>query len=397
MQLSFCLPCMEESGGELCFISHPGYDRRLSCNIFGHIWMDGNWKGWEVWRFTKIDDGECFIITSWTHDQKVLCSDGEGRVFTTENRHGSWEKWKVSSHPSRPGIRIQSVEHGRSLAFSGQDLYTMDKDDDTAWYLEPAHGNRFYISVFCHDKRLSSTAEDPFTSHNRKALEEWIIEPINSIVRHFTVRSQEHGKYLGSSKCGKLTVDESQHCWAIILSPHGGFFIQSVEHGRKLSCDDDGHPYTSDDSGGRETWRLEPIMPGTISGQQIWSFVGIGAAAVVSAVVMPFAVNGIVRSKGFRRVGIAAGSAAAGMMSAEAIASGGAVAAGGTVATLQSIGAAGLGAAGASAAAAAGVVAGGLSSFGAAAASGGLDNNQEGIKLEDPENHFPLCSWRMWG
>ena len=105
--------------------------------------MDGKWKGWEVWRFIKDDSGD-FIITSWTHDQKVLCSDGDGRVYTTENKEGSWEKWRISLNGH--GVRIQSVEHGRSLAFSGQDLYTMDKDEDTSWHLQPAHRNQFFLS-----------------------------------------------------------------------------------------------------------------------------------------------------------------------------------------------------------------------------------------------------------
>ena len=59
-----------------------------------------------------------------------------------------------------------------------------------------------------------------------------------------------------------------------------------------------------------------------------------GTAAYVG---VPLAVNAI----GFTAEGIAAGSTAAGMMSAAAIAEGGGVAAGGTVATLQSIGATG--------------------------------------------------------
>ena len=56
MQIFSCLPCMEESGNELCFISHPVYDRRLRCDVFGQVGMDSNWKGWEVWRFVKNDD-----------------------------------------------------------------------------------------------------------------------------------------------------------------------------------------------------------------------------------------------------------------------------------------------------------------------------------------------------
>ncbi|XP_060114155.1 interferon alpha-inducible protein 27-like protein 2A [Heteronotia binoei] len=68
--------------------------------------------------------------------------------------------------------------------------------------------------------------------------------------------------------------------------------------------------------------------------------IGLGAAAglVIATVGIPVAVGVL----GFTGAGIAAGSAAAKMMSAAAIANGGGVAAGSAVATLQSIGAAGL-------------------------------------------------------
>ncbi len=116
----------------------------------------------------KIDDKEAFIIISWTHNQRVLCSSNEGRVFTTENKEGDWEKWKVSLHPTRHGIMIQSVIHGRFLAFSSKDLYTIVKDEDTAWHLKPANLNRFFISSKSHDKRISSSNEIVCTHNNRK-------------------------------------------------------------------------------------------------------------------------------------------------------------------------------------------------------------------------------------
>jgi len=68
--------------------------------------------------------------------------------------------------------------------------------------------------------------------------------------------------------------------------------------------------------------------------------VGCTSAAVVGAV--PLAVVGTVQAIGFSSTGIIAGSTAATMMAAEAVAAGGGVAAGGTVATLQSIGAIGM-------------------------------------------------------
>lgn len=398
MQLSLCLPCMEGAGHELCFLSHPQHDRRLTCNIFGHLGMSGNWLGWEAWRFIKDESTGTYLITSWTHSHKVLCSNPDGGVFTTENQNGSWERWRISLHAETSGVQIQSVEHGRFLAFSGHDLYTKREPipEDTAWYLEPAHGNQFFVSATCHDKRLSSNKDHPFTHHNREAWEKWRIEPTNETLGQFTIRSVEHSKYLACSEDGTVIVQDSPDPWMITSSPHGGIFIQSVKHGKRLACDDNGGHYTSTEMGGWETWRLEGIMPRTISGNQIWSWVGIGAATITLAVAAPFAAMGAVGAMGFGAEGIAAGSMAAGMMSAEAIAAGGGVAAGGTVAALQSIGMVGLGGAGATAAAGVGAAVGGATSVGITAAVGGLDGQQARIQLKEPETHLPLCSWRMW-
>lgn len=384
---------MEEAGHELCFISHPKYDRRVSCDIFGNLRMRKTRKGWEVWRFIKDDESGNYIITSWTHDHRVLCSNEEGGVFTTENKQ---EKWKITLHPEQHGVTIQSVEHDRYLAFSGDDLYTTDKLEDTAWNLGSAHGNHFFISATCHDKRLSSTNDHPCTNHNRKLSENWAIEPSSDHVGQFTICSLEHGKYLGSSEDGSLIVGESPQCWTIGSSPHGCVLIQSVKYGSRLSCDDNGHPSTVDGSTGWENWRLEAIMPGTISGKNIWSWVGVGVTTLTVAVAAPFAVMGAIGAMGFGAEGIAAGTMAAGMMSTGAIANGSGVVAGGTVAVCQSIGAAGLGAAGASAAVGAGAVVGGMSSLGVAAATGGLSDGQERIESNEPDQHLPLCSWRMW-
>ena len=272
----------------------------------------------------------------------------------------------------------------------------MVKDEDTAWHLEPAHGNQFFISSKSCDMRITSSIDHPFTHQNQKACEKWIIEPTAGTIGHFTVRSQEHGKYLGSSEDRKLIVSDCQQHWIIFQSPHGGVFIESVEHGGRLSCDENGHTYTTDSKDGWETYCLEPIMPVTISAKKIWSLVGIGSLSIVSAVAAPFAVMGIIGAMGFGAGGIVGGSMAAGMMSAEAIAAGGGVIAGGAVATLQSIGAVGLGVAYTSAAVAAGAAAGAGLAGVVVVTSLNLANAPEGIKSDDYAKHLPLCSWRMW-
>ncbi|XP_078423124.1 uncharacterized protein LOC144695913 [Cetorhinus maximus] len=74
-----------------------------------------------------------------------------------------------------------------------------------------------------------------------------------------------------------------------------------------------------------------------------WSTAGwIAGGAVVAVVAAP----AVVAAAGFTGAGIAAGSLGAKMMSAAALVNGGGIAAGGVVATLQSIGAAGLSTAG---------------------------------------------------
>ncbi|XP_075964459.1 interferon alpha-inducible protein 27-like protein 2A [Anarhichas minor] len=85
------------------------------------------------------------------------------------------------------------------------------------------------------------------------------------------------------------------------------------------------------------------------------TFVALGGGAVVGVVGAPFVLGAI----GFTTAGIAAGSYAAGMMSAAAVANGGAVAAGSAVAVLQAFGAAGLSGAATAAAASAGAGVGG--------------------------------------
>jgi hypothetical protein len=138
---------MEFTSGELCFISNPTINQRLRCNVIGNLSLSQQWKGWEVFRFIEAssssfmmetttaggasnttttadsinnnnndNNGGDLIISSWTHHTKVLASDPDGNVFTTENRLGHWERWRVLKVPDGGGVWIQSVAHGRVLA-----------------------------------------------------------------------------------------------------------------------------------------------------------------------------------------------------------------------------------------------------------------------------------------
>ena len=175
---------------------------------------------------------------------------------------------------------------------------------------------------------------------------------------------------------------EPSHHWLVESAPNGLRF----SHGSLfLSCDSaNGSIVTKEISemssvADTETWILEPRLPGTLRGSRVWNMVGIGAVTLAAALVAPMAVTGVIGALGFGAEGIMAGSVAAGMMSAEAAASGGAIAAGGTVATLQSIGAAGLGVAGTTASMSGGALVGG----GIAAVSSKVVSKDKDSKHDD--------------
>ena len=126
--------------------------------------------------------------------------------------------------------------------------------------------------------------------------------------------------------------------------------------------------------------------------------VGYAKCATVllaSIIAMPSAVMGAIGAMGYTSTGISSGSIAAWMMSAEAIASGGGLLAGGTVATLQSIGAAGLGIGGTIASMCAGGVVGVVAIGLPTLAPKNCNSTKEGGKQVTGLNR-PFCNWRAW-
>jgi len=65
-----------------------------------------------------------------------------------------------------------------------------------------------------------------------------------------------------------------------------------------MTLDENGNLYTEKEGDSRVTWQLEPILPHTISGKQIWSWVGLGITSAALVVAMPFAVIGVVGACG---------------------------------------------------------------------------------------------------
>jgi len=388
---------IEFQSGELCFLSLPEYDRRISCDIAGNLSLSKKWKGWEVWRFIECGDGNVYI-SSWTHHTKILCSNESGDVFTTEERLGSWEKWKIElAQGKNDGVVIKSVVHDRYLRWNGNRLITSKTYEDnrhwTTWHIESAHRQTYFISSLSHDKRIGSRKDRAFTTRNRMSWEQWELKTVigNDLI---IISSKVRGTYLGSNPEGQVSLSAhvgNGEMWKFENSPHGGVFIVSVAHGKALACNKNGHLYTIEGQrGGWETWCLEPIMPPTITGEQMKakrnSLIIGGSLAVASIALAPFVMG--------------AGGIGAGVMAAEAVASGGSIVASGSVAALQTAGAAGLGVAGTTAAVGAGAAIGGsaigiaLSCSAKKGLTGPLPNSKKNVTAV--EMNRPFCAWRSW-
>lgn len=393
---------IEFLSGELCFVSNHASARQLMCNNFGRLSMTNAWGGWEVWRFIEVGEGR-LIITSWTHDSRVLCSDPDGKIQTTKNKHGAWEEWTVE-RSSDSGVLIQSAAHpGRFLCFNETNgLFTSDDStqEGVEWRLEPANRDVFYLTCTSRDKRLSSKTEGcVLSSSNRKDWEQWTLKRQEE--GWFSISSKSFGMFLASSENGEVYTTEKldNHIrWTIDELQGGGISLISCEFHRRLVMDGDGHLCTSkiemDEDG--VSWILEPCMPHSISGGQITAIVGASVAGLAVVVAAPFAVMTAVGALGFGAGGITGGSIAAGMMSAEAVAAGGGVVAGGTVATLQSIGAAGLGFAGTSAALGGGAVVGSVIVGSTVVGIDTKDRHAEPCSVVTPTINRPLSNWRSW-
>ena len=400
----------QDATGELCFMSSPVHDKRINCNIFGGLGLTDAWKGWEVWRFVETGDAGQVFITSWTHDEHFLSSSPDGKVSTTKNRDAS-NKWMVEKSPLGNGVELVSACHGTRLASDGHGLYMTDKTNEPSlvWQLEAAHRGAYFLSTPHHDRRVSCGPlnDGPivlFSSKNYKGWEQWQLESTEDGL--ITLCSKKFGLYLGCNGSENLTTSSiagDNEMWRLEPAPNGSVLLISSHHEMKLVCNKDGHLSTIL-AGGDDldvSWQLVPHMPESTSGSQIRTRVVVGAATAACAVAMPFAVMAVIGAIGFTSTGIAGGSAAAAMMSAEAIAAGGGVVAGGTVATLQSIGAAGLGLVGTSAAVGSGAVVGGSISAAVAAGSGAFSPSSgaapqetDSDELMTPNRSF--CAWRSW-
>ena len=305
---------LEFTSGELCFISNPVVHAQIRCNPFGHLSLNHKMLGWEVFRFIELGNGDV-AISSWTHSHKYLSSDTDGRVFTTENRLGSWEKWRLEK--TEHGVYILSVAHeGRYLSVGRQDdepLHTTTKPNDFCkWHLDAAHSHTYYItSADSYSKGeshlVSSSRRGPFVTKHRRNWEEWRME--RNPEGYITLFSVVHQKYLGSNASGDTHTTTSKgewSLWEMEESPHNGIFLKSKNHQRLLSYDGD-KLYTAEEQYTMtETWRLEPRLPPSISGSKIIALSAAGAVGLALTVAMPYAVLGAYEAAGLAAFGFSA-------------------------------------------------------------------------------------------
>jgi hypothetical protein len=297
--------------GELVFLSNPTVDRRLRCNPLGKLSLIENQKGWEVFRFIECGYGE-LQISSWTHQQHVLCSDAEGNVRTTTDRESVDTKWTVSRHYSAEktgvggGVLLQSVEHGRYLCTVSENEFATVGEKEFAycgveWELLPANSSIFYLASTSNMLLSSRRNGQVFVDKKGKECGKWKIQPISTLKENegdtptvFSIYSCQHDKYLGSSEEGTVytteTLLESAH-WEIEESPNeedGYILVSHLYPDRQLHCNDQGQLTTLEEEA--QAWRFQPCMPGSISqGQMTWA--GVAAATLLVAPPLSLAVG----------------------------------------------------------------------------------------------------------
>eukprot|EP00242_Pyramimonas_sp_CCMP2087_P003591 CAMPEP_0198231974 /NCGR_PEP_ID=MMETSP1445-20131203/115483_1 /TAXON_ID=36898 /ORGANISM="Pyramimonas sp., Strain CCMP2087" /LENGTH=926 /DNA_ID=CAMNT_0043912617 /DNA_START=110 /DNA_END=2887 /DNA_ORIENTATION=- len=179
------------------------------------------------------------------------------------------------------------------------------------------------------------------------------------------LHSSTHGRFVrmagesldamgGTKQAGELPADWGSERFTVVDAGNGMVALHSRCHNRFVRVDENGQV---DSKGGvrdadalPDAWQWERFEVRPLTAAQELAddaaVVTIAASASVGGVIGLFAagpaVTATIAGMGFGGTGIAAGTTAASMMSASAIANGGGVAVASTVATLQSIGAVGL-------------------------------------------------------
>lgn len=328
------------------------------------------------------------------------------------------------------GLYIQSVRFDYYLKCNVENLETsktLDEGNDQSclWHPEAAHRSRFFISSIAEN----STTEMKYLGTGAGENIQLTLEPMKNVPEEWKVEMDDDGcvtlfstrnnRYVGSfgedgkvELCQEGTENEEPGSWNLNVSPDGHFQFISMDDTRFLARDGVGSvkaiQLTDNSDNSVTLWKLEPCLPkDSSSGHEDTSSARMKAlktigAAVSVAAIAPSLVMLSVGALGFGAGGIVGGSYAASMMSAQAVASGGGVSAGSMVATLQSIGAAGLGLTGTTVSMGTGGAVGGLVASAASRPSSGSQNTTAGSTIRetrhDPEllSRRSFSAWKFW-
>jgi hypothetical protein len=400
--------------------------------------------GSSIFRKTNPGDANESKFVNPAHDGVIIELSGTDRVLSTDG-----ETLRTINLTSDELLLSQS--NGGGIEEDGEETKNSEGGDmtglDYVWHLDAAHRQRFFLNTCARKlnqvKRVGNSSPQspklgfiplPGSQSNptittltsdRELAQQW--EPIVDDDDIIILRNCETGRYLGSLSGGEVLAVSSPgegEKWIKVAtksldahpSMEGSVELISFKFGRKLTWDSRNGTlsttvvYPDEEIDGAEQttcWHISPVMPCSMSAEQRRNLIIAGSVAAVAVVVAPFAVTGVVAALGFGTEGIVASSAAARMMSTAAVAGGGAIEAGGTIATLQSIGAAGLGAMGTSAALGGGAVVGGTI-FGTTAAvthrqqvhsaeDGTCAVDEKGtINSGEATMNRPFASWKEW-
>jgi hypothetical protein len=305
---------LQFTSGELVFMSNPVIHCQLRCNMLGQLSMSSKFDGWQVFRFIELGNGDV-AISSWTHYNRFLSSNSDGKVYTVEGRQnlGFSERWSLEPSPTKSGVCIKSVAFSRYLTVGNLEnevLWTTTKPNDYAvWHLDAAHSHVYYLTSLANNsalslssssshpqgsddnevkgrslfsnkyslhgapnKHISSSKKGPFMSRNKRKWEEWKVEIHDGQVTFFNMF---HEKYLGCNSSGAVHTTTSCGPWSywdMEESPDGGVLLLSREHHRYLAVHNDGSLCTTSEeepTGLEHCWRLDPRLPQTISAGKV--------------------------------------------------------------------------------------------------------------------------------
>lgn len=323
------------SSGELCYMSLVSWDMRVRCDIIGNLSLSKKCQGWEAWRFSEAGNGYV-RISPWAHSEKLLTSDEDGYVCTTEEQRGSAEIWSVEKAPNGLyGVIIKSAESGRILRYNHkrENFHTIERtsyllDESCVWDLESLHRQTYYLVSTDSGRKLEATRKGLGTSGLpvRFASEEWKVvisdnEP--GVVMLFSINRQQ---YLASEASGEvmLVTDPPQNDSAkwTVEERETGIVILSLYTKRVLVAPEQGTICTVEAGTmvmGTTRWNLEAKIPRQVNREKMQAVGTAVAIGVAGTVATPFLIGGAIGVLGVAHVGVAGEIAIGSIRAVEAL------------------------------------------------------------------------------